>query len=842
MKDLGYNVERRKYFFIINTSHQSLYRRLSTNLYLYFVLIFFLFQKRLINEKKNTLFSFYCLFIEGENKNIYFYVLNNNLVFDSTDKNWLFFKMLFSLIIRRIFTLILLPPKKSFLVFLFPLLIGLLFGTFLFSLNQKRYSRRFSHFSYFSRQKQQNNNKQLILVGVMTTKNFLETRALQIWQTWAEQISGEVIFFVSENTELNGKIKKSGMPIISLRGVDDSYPPQKKSFAMLRWMFDNRFSDFHWFLRADDDLYIRSEKLANLLLSLDPSKALLLGQAGLGNIEEYGQLSLGPNDNYCMGGPGIILSKETLGQLAPHLEQCLRSLLTTHEDVELGRCIRKHVGIACPWNYEMQTLFHNNASIANLFHNYSSASINSNLLFHLITLHPVKNPISMRFIHLRAKMLKLSELRQKRMEILEQLEKIKLKEQLITEQKQSQIINSASNQNALFSGLIPKIPKFTENVPIWEFISSDTKLLFCVKRPNCPKHTIEVELRRQISQVLTQIFDEFNLNALQKGRILHFQRILYGYIRVQPTFGIDFVLDIALRYRRLRGPLHSRAPLTVRRHVFVQQRFGPIQSRCKQRILAKIDEKQIINIIIALKGRSEVFKSFAKNLINLAKGRGDIRLILVHYSSDNINENILINTTITQLLNNKIPVHLLKMPLGKVFNRGEALTAGISLLPSNSLLLLADVDILIQEGALDRIRLNTILGKQIYFPIVFSEFSPTTWKLNNKDLYSQQRGYFRHFGFGIVSLYRIDFDVIGGFNQTIKGWGLEDVDFFEKVLNSEILPFRAIDPDLIHIFHSIDCNKNNKNQKRHRKDACEGTRAQGIASLDFLAEQFGPNL
>uniref|UniRef100_A0A915NM15 Hexosyltransferase n=1 Tax=Meloidogyne floridensis TaxID=298350 RepID=A0A915NM15_9BILA len=275
----------------------------------------------------------------------------------------------------------------------------------------------------------------------MTAKQFLETRALQIWQTWARNMPGEVIFFVSERTELSSKIKNSGMKIISLRGIDDSYPPQKKSFAMLRWMYDNRYSDFNWFLRADDDLYIRSEKLANFLHLLDPSKVLLLGQAGLGNVEEYGQLSLGTNDNYCMGGPGVILSKETLRQLAPYLEQCLNSLLTTHEDVELGRCIRRHVGLACPWNYEMQTLFHNNASIANLFTNHLSASINSHSLRHLFTLHPVKNPIAMRYIHLSVEMIKLSELRQKRMELMEQIEEIKGKNKKIADQ-QPQIINS----------------------------------------------------------------------------------------------------------------------------------------------------------------------------------------------------------------------------------------------------------------------------------------------------------------------------------------------------------------------------------------------------------------
>lgn len=80
--------------------------------------------------------------------------------------------------------------------------------------------------------------------------------------------------------------------------------------------------------------------MSSFLLSLDPDKAHLLGQAGLGNSAEYGQLALGVHDNYCMGGPGIILSRETLRQLAPHLQSCLGNLLTSHEDVEIGRCIR----------------------------------------------------------------------------------------------------------------------------------------------------------------------------------------------------------------------------------------------------------------------------------------------------------------------------------------------------------------------------------------------------------------------------------------------------------------------------------------------------------------------
>ncbi|KAI1693378.1 fringe-like domain-containing protein [Ditylenchus destructor] len=193
----------------------------------------------------------------------------------------------------------------------------------------------------------------LLLVGVMTASKYVDSRAWTVWRTWASTIPGKLLFFVAQDTVSRHEEK---MPLIHLKGVDDAaYPPQKKSFSMLRWMYDNELNNYDWFMRADDDLYVRSDKLETFLRSLDANKAHMIGQAGLGNTAEYGQLSLGPKDNYCMGGPGVIFSREALRILGPHLEECLQELLTSHEDVELGRCVRKNVGIACTWSYEMQS-------------------------------------------------------------------------------------------------------------------------------------------------------------------------------------------------------------------------------------------------------------------------------------------------------------------------------------------------------------------------------------------------------------------------------------------------------------------------------------------------------
>lgn len=69
------------------------------------------------------------------------------------------------------------------------------------------------------------------------------------------------------------------------------------------------------------------------------------------------------------------------------------------------------------------SLFHNNASIAALYSGPTPLR-NSLPIRHLITLHPVKQPEAMRRIHCQAEFLRIKQLRQKRMQLVERLEEI----------------------------------------------------------------------------------------------------------------------------------------------------------------------------------------------------------------------------------------------------------------------------------------------------------------------------------------------------------------------------------------------------------------------------------
>nr|XP_006007156.2 PREDICTED: chondroitin sulfate synthase 3 [Latimeria chalumnae] len=190
-----------------------------------------------------------------------------------------------------------------------------------------------------------------LYVGVMTAKKYLDSRAVASYRTWAHSIPGKVEFFSSEGSE--DVFLPITIPVVSLAGVDDSYPPQKKSFMMLKYMHDHYLDKYEWFMRADDDVYIKGDKLEEFLRSLNSSKPLYLGQTGLGTTEELGKLALEPGENFCMGGPGMIFSREVLKRMVPHIGECLHELYTTHEDVEVGRCVRRFGGTQCVWSYEI---------------------------------------------------------------------------------------------------------------------------------------------------------------------------------------------------------------------------------------------------------------------------------------------------------------------------------------------------------------------------------------------------------------------------------------------------------------------------------------------------------
>jgi hypothetical protein len=58
--------------------------------------------------------------------------------------------------------------------------------------------------------------KEFMLVGIMTARKFLRTRAVAVYRTWAKMIPGRVVFFSSEGAE--NEATDIDLPIVGLKG------------------------------------------------------------------------------------------------------------------------------------------------------------------------------------------------------------------------------------------------------------------------------------------------------------------------------------------------------------------------------------------------------------------------------------------------------------------------------------------------------------------------------------------------------------------------------------------------------------------------------------------------
>ena len=197
-----------------------------------------------------------------------------------------------------------------------------------------------------------------VLIGMPTAEKYLLTRAKTVFETWGKKVEN-LTFFVGADCDTTHP-DLAGMKFVKLPGVPDAiYPPRKKTFAMFQYMARHYVDQFHWFMRADDDVYIDNAQLMHILYKLDPAEKLYIGHPAVGRKEDKDRLQLRANENYCMGGTSSMLSRALLKAVHPYLGTCLASVFEhdvrvndstmywIDDDVELGRCIGRTLNIQC---------------------------------------------------------------------------------------------------------------------------------------------------------------------------------------------------------------------------------------------------------------------------------------------------------------------------------------------------------------------------------------------------------------------------------------------------------------------------------------------------------------
>ncbi|KAI8507317.1 Chondroitin sulfate synthase 1 [Branchiostoma belcheri] len=684
-----------------------------------------------------------------------------------------------------------------------------------------------------------------IYVGVMTAKKYLNSRALATYETWGKQISGKVEFFSATDSKASFGNK---IPIVSIPGVSDVYPPQKKAFLMLKYMHDRYLDEYEWFVRADDDVYIRGDRLEKFLRKVDSSRAFYIGQAGVGKEDEFGRLGLRPDENYCMGGPGMIMSRETLRRVVPNIPWCLKNLYSSHEDVEIGRCITKFAGITCTSAFDTRDIFFND------YKNYNRGNIgdlHKTIIDNAITLHPNKRPQYQYKLHTYLLSQRIHDLKRRAFDLHHSVEQM-------TELIEPKLPARAYSQweKHLKSNFHPRE---AGDVHPWNAVIGKMLYQHAPIGGVGPSRRTPTVLKTAMDKNIIQALHTVNREYQRRYRTrCDYSSISHGYQRVDPIRGPDYQLDLIVVCRRKFK--HKARMMLGRKSLYLHQSHtgAELMERDSKdnewhRLISDMaptpTSEETVHIIVPLHGRLSIFERFMKNYeAACLETQSNVELLIVLFKSTEEETSRALD--VLDDYREKYPDSTIKVILMTgPFSRGKGLNAGASHFGNSSLLFFCDVDLIFTENFLDRCRSNTVLGRQVYFPVMFSQYDPNFADVGGNvggdqpnrrggqtakgyHLFTKDTGYWRFSSYGMACLYREDFTNVGQFDTTIRGWGLEDLSLFDKFVKSEVETFRAVDPGLIHVYHPIHCDPN---LPAVQYNMCIGSKANTYGSAARLA-------
>ena len=361
-----------------------------------------------------------------------------------------------------------------------------------------------------------------------------------------------------------------------------------------------------------------------------------------------------------------------------------------------------------------------------------------------------------------------------------------------------------------------------------------------------PKHVI---MQPELEAIVDVIFEteKYIAEKMKKGQLFYVKHFEYGYNKVNPVSNVEYIFNLKVCcLGNTQGILDDKRSYWIRRNFSefetFEEELDKVRDHTKKPELSHAVAKDSnatvktrVNFVVPLAGKVPQFMEFMNIFENsFLQHKENVSLLVVLFWEEKNKKETRNLISIIAEIRNRFPEFRIQLVTEKgEFNRGVALNIGASFFKENELLFFVDVDCFVDKNIIDRIRGNTIEGKQAYFPVMFSLYDPHFVRQEPNFTYSDGSGYWRFHSYGQVSIYKSDFSRAGGYDTSIRGWGKEDIEFFQRVLDKRLTTFRAPDPGLVHIFHKIHCGLELPHEQYRM---CLGTKWATVGSEKTLSQ------
>uniref|UniRef100_A0A182W611 Hexosyltransferase n=1 Tax=Anopheles minimus TaxID=112268 RepID=A0A182W611_9DIPT len=174
--------------------------------------------------------------------------------------------------------------------------------------------------------------REKLFVGVLTTTENVDTFATAINRTAAHLVNKIKFFIHADNVKSNFNLKN----IVGFTDTREHLRP----FHMLKYLADNYLDEYDFFLLLMDTTYVNARTVRRQLQHLSVTLDVYMGT----NLDESsysdGKSEEAARNEYCDLHAGIILSSGVIRKIRANLDWCVRNSASNNYSSNIGKCVK----------------------------------------------------------------------------------------------------------------------------------------------------------------------------------------------------------------------------------------------------------------------------------------------------------------------------------------------------------------------------------------------------------------------------------------------------------------------------------------------------------------------
>lgn len=526
--------------------------------------------------------------------------------------------------------------------------------------------------------------KEKNFVAVLSSIKQIPSLGLAINETLAHHVSRLAFFVEVAGTD---KLDVKTLPIVGFKDSQQGL----LTLHTLKYLADKLAVGYSYFFFIKDTTYVDGRKLDNLTKHISITENVYMGLPGTHPTS---------NPSVCSLDSGILISSSVLLAISPLLETCTEEFAFNSDDEKIGLCIFKALNLTCQSQLQGQTFltFNLDAHISDVRQLEKAWESQPELSNALTYFHARETAY---FFMLNKQTCNVA------------LQNIKYS---IREMEASILRLAPDAPGGLQAvtwpvGYSPPSKQDTRfSVLHWEYFN-ETHVYFDTE------HSAVKPLAGPHLQDVEDVINAAVKTVLKESPELKYLRVSSGYKRFDPTRGMDYILDLCFS-----DPVKGKITLRM-------EGCRPI-THVDTVPMPYVTESSIVHIIAIVREEEEFsaaekfVASFGKNM--MAKSdKSELHLVLFNQNTGNLKALAQTLNAQYKKMGSKISIITYKFSGS---NRSALDFAAVDLISSKmepgALFFLCSPFTEIYPDVLNRVRINTISGWQLFSPIPFAEYNP----------------------------------------------------------------------------------------------------------------------